>query len=56
MKTHARIVHIGGGMVGGSVPCHLTKKGCTDALLIEHRELTASSSWHTAGWHAHAQR
>ena len=37
MKTHARIVRSGNGMVGGSVLCHLTKKGCTDALPIEHR-------------------
>ena len=49
MKTHAQVVVIGGGVVGCSVLYHLAKKGCTDSLLIERRELTAGSSWHAAG-------
>jgi dimethylglycine dehydrogenase len=49
MKTHARVVVIGGGVVGCSVLYHLTKLGCSDAVLLERKELTAGSSWHAAG-------
>lgn len=49
MKTHARVVVIGGGVVGCSVLYHLTKLGCTDVVLCERKELTAGSSWHAAG-------
>jgi dimethylglycine dehydrogenase len=49
MKTHARVVVIGGGVVGCSVLYHLTKLGWTDVVLCERKELTAGSSWHAAG-------
>jgi dimethylglycine dehydrogenase len=49
MKTHARVVVIGGGVVGCSVAYHLTKLGWSDVLLIERAELTAGSTWHAAG-------
>jgi dimethylglycine dehydrogenase len=49
MKTHARVVVIGGGVVGCSVLYHLTKLGWTDVVLVERKELTAGSSWHAAG-------
>lgn len=49
MKTHARAVVIGGGVVGASVLYHLTKAGWRDVLLIERAELTAGSTWHAAG-------
>jgi len=49
MKTHARVVVIGGGVVGCSVLYHLTKLGWSDAVLVERKELTAGSSWHAAG-------
>jgi dimethylglycine dehydrogenase len=49
MKTHARVVVIGGGVVGCSVLYHLTKLGCTDVVLCERKELTSGSSWHAAG-------
>ncbi len=49
MKTHAKVVVIGGGVVGASVLYHLAKAGWTDALLIERAELTAGSTWHAAG-------
>ncbi len=49
MKTHARVVVIGGGVVGCSVAYHLTKLGWRDVLLIERAELTAGSTWHAAG-------
>ena len=49
MKTHSRIVVIGGGMMGVSLLYHLAKDGCTDSLLIEKHELTSGSTWHAAG-------
>jgi dimethylglycine dehydrogenase len=49
MKTHARVVVIGGGVVGCSVLYHLTKLGWTDVMLIERSELTSGSTWHAAG-------
>ena len=41
MKTHARVVVIGGGAVGCSALYHLTQLGVTDAVLLERDELTA---------------
>lgn len=49
MKTHVRVLVIGGGVVGVSTLYHLTKKGWTDVALIERTELTAGSTWHAAG-------
>jgi dimethylglycine dehydrogenase len=49
MKTDARVVVIGGGVVGASVLYHLTKAGWTDVVLVERTELTAGSTWHSAG-------
>ena len=49
MKTHARVLVIGGGVVGCSVLFHLTKFGWRDVVLLERAELTAGSSWHAAG-------
>ncbi|HLQ09354.1 MAG TPA: FAD-dependent oxidoreductase [Steroidobacteraceae bacterium] len=49
MKTHVRVVVIGGGVVGVSTLYHLTRKGWTDVALIERTELTAGSTWHAAG-------
>ena len=49
MKSHARVVIIGGGAVGCSALYHLTKLGISDAVLIERDELTAGSTWHAAG-------
>jgi dimethylglycine dehydrogenase len=49
MKTHARVIVIGGGVVGCSALYHLTQLGITDAVLIERDELTAGSTWHAAG-------
>ncbi|MDH3678385.1 MAG: FAD-dependent oxidoreductase [Acidimicrobiia bacterium] len=44
-----QVVVIGGGVVGCSVLYHLTKNGWTDAILLERTELTAGSTWHSAG-------
>jgi len=49
MKTHAKVVVIGGGVVGCSVLYHLARGGWTDALLLERSELTSGSTWHAAG-------
>ena len=49
MKTHVRVLVIGGGVVGVSTLYHLTKKGWADVALIERTELTAGSTWHAAG-------
>ena len=53
MKSHYRVVVIGGGIVGTSVLYHLAKAGWSDVALIERAELTAGSTWHAAaGFHA----
>ncbi len=49
MKTEARVVVIGGGVVGCSVLYHLTKLGWSDVMLLERSELTSGSTWHAAG-------
>ena len=49
MKSHYRVVVIGGGVVGASVLYHLAKLGWSDVCLIERKVLTAGSSWHAAG-------
>ncbi len=48
MRTQARAVVIGGGVVGVSTLYHLARKG-VDAVLIERKELTSGSTWHAAG-------
>lgn len=53
MKSHYRVIVIGGGIVGTSVLYHLSKFGWSDVALIERAELTAGSTWHAAaGFHA----
>ncbi len=49
MKSHARVVVVGGGVVGASVLYHLTKAGWPQVMLIERDELTCGSTWHAAG-------
>jgi len=49
MQSQARVVVIGGGVVGASVLYHLTRFGWTDVMLIERSELTSGSTWHAAG-------
>ena len=49
MKTQAQVVVIGGGVVGASVLYHLTLAGWTDVMMVERRELTHGSTWHSAG-------
>ncbi|MBT8413874.1 MAG: FAD-dependent oxidoreductase [Boseongicola sp.] len=49
MKSHYRVVVIGGGVVGSSVLYHLAKFGWSDVVMLERRRLASGSSWHAAG-------
>lgn len=49
MKTHARVVVIGGGINGCSVLYHLACRGWKDVVLVEKNELTSGSTWIAAG-------
>src|SRR6202142_3035242 len=49
MKNGARVVVIGGGGGGVSTLYHLARKGWSDVVLLERRELTSGSTWHAAG-------
>ena len=46
MNKKVKAVVIGGGVVGVSTLYHLAKKGWTDSILIERKELTSGSTWH----------
>ncbi len=49
MKSKTKVVVIGGGVVGVSMLYHLAKKGWSDVVLVERKELTSGSTWHAAG-------
>ncbi len=49
MKSHVRVLIIGGGAVGCSALYHLARRGWTDIALVERDELTSGSTWHAAG-------
>jgi len=49
MKSKAKVVVVGGGAVGVSTLYHLAKKGWSDVVLVERKELTSGSTWHAAG-------
>jgi len=49
MKSKTKVVVVGGGVVGVSTLYHLAKKGWSDVVLIERKELTSGSTWHAAG-------
>ncbi|EKV29766.1 Sarcosine dehydrogenase [Caenispirillum salinarum AK4] len=49
LPTQAQVVIVGGGIVGCSVAYHLTRRGITDVLLLERRQLTCGTTWHAAG-------
>jgi dimethylglycine dehydrogenase len=48
IKSHARVVVIGGGIAGCSTLYHLTREGWNDVVLVERDELTSGSTWHAA--------
>ncbi|MGF6774237.1 heterotetrameric sarcosine oxidase gamma subunit [Paraburkholderia sp. GAS199] len=49
IPAHARVVIIGGGIIGCSVAYHLTKLGWTDVVLLEQGQLSCGTTWHAAG-------
>ncbi len=49
MNKQAKIIIIGGGVVGCSTAYHLALMGCKDVILLEMNELTSGSTWHAAG-------
>ncbi|OGO41802.1 MAG: hypothetical protein A2W36_06530 [Chloroflexi bacterium RBG_16_58_14] len=49
IPSHAQVVIIGGGVGGCSIAYHLTQMGWKDVVLLERHELTAGSTWHSAG-------
>ncbi|MGH7277085.1 MAG: FAD-dependent oxidoreductase, partial [Candidatus Rokuibacteriota bacterium] len=49
LPSHARVVIVGGGIVGCSVAYHLTKLGWRDVVLLERRDISCGTTWHAAG-------
>ncbi len=49
LPSHAQVVIIGGGIVGCSIAYHLTKRGVTDVVVLERKQLTCGTTWHAAG-------
>lgn len=49
LPSHARVVVVGGGVVGCSIAYHLTKLGWKDVVLLERKKLTSGTTWHAAG-------
>ncbi|TKB36780.1 MAG: FAD-dependent oxidoreductase, partial [Mesorhizobium sp.] len=52
--SHARVVIIGGGIMGCGLAYHLAHEGWTDIVLFEKAELTSGSTWHAAGQITHS--
>ena len=49
LPDHARVVIVGGGVIGSSIAYHLAKKGWSDVVLMERKRLTSGTTWHAAG-------
>src|SRR4029077_20084252 len=49
IPTHARVVVVGGGVIGTSVAYHLALMGWKDIVLLERDRLTSGTTWHAAG-------
>ena len=49
VPTKARVVFIGGGVIGCSLAYHLAKLGWKDVVLLERKQLTSGTTWHAAG-------
>ncbi|MEL6219517.1 MAG: FAD-dependent oxidoreductase [Pseudomonadota bacterium] len=54
MRSQARVVIIGGGVMGCSLAYHLAHEGWSDVVLLEKAELTSGSTWHAAGQITHS--
>ncbi len=49
LPTEARVVIVGGGIIGCSIAYHLAKMGWQDVVLLERKKLTSGTTWHAAG-------
>jgi glycine cleavage system aminomethyltransferase T/glycine/D-amino acid oxidase-like deaminating enzyme len=49
VPSHARVVVVGGGIIGCSVAYHLAHMGWTDVVLLERDRITSGTTWHAAG-------
>ena len=49
LPNEARVVIIGGGVIGASVAYHLAQLGWQEVVLLERRKLTSGTTWHAAG-------
>ena len=49
LPRRARVVIVGGGVIGCSIAYHLTKIGWSDVVLLERKQLTSGTTWHAAG-------
>lgn len=49
LPSSARIVIVGGGVIGNSVAYHLAHMGCDDVVLLEQNDITSGTTWHAAG-------
>ena len=49
LPQRARVVVVGGGVIGTSVAYHLAHAGVRDVLLLERDRLTSGTTWHAAG-------
>ena len=49
LPSRARVVVVGGGVIGTSTAYHLTQLGWTDVLLLEQGSLSGGTTWHAAG-------
>lgn len=54
LPSSARVVIVGGGIMGCGLAYHLVKEGWTDVVLLEKAELTSGSTWHAAGQITHS--
>ena len=54
LPRHARVVVVGGGIMGCGVAYHLAHEGWSDIVLLEKAELTSGSTWHAAGQITHS--
>ena len=49
LPSNASVLIVGGGIVGCSIAYHLAKRGVSDVVLLERKQLTCGTTWHAAG-------